>query len=148
MRRQAALAGVALLAAIVALALTRLDDPGGREETVVPNGQRWLEASASVWAPGSNGRRSDCGVELTPETRGLAHPVLPCGAELLLSFQGRTVQAEVIDRDPHGESVELELTEALARDLGFSGTQRIRWRFADRSEGGTSAGVTPRGSDR
>jgi hypothetical protein len=131
LRRQAALAGVALLAAIVALALTRLDDPGEREEAVVPTGQRWLQASASVWTPGSNGQESECGVELTPETRGLAHPVLPCGVELLLSFQGRTVQAEVLDRGPHGGSVELELTEALARDLGFSGTQPIRWRFAD-----------------
>jgi hypothetical protein len=130
LRRQAALAGVALLAALVALAVARFDDPGGREEVVVPSGQRWLEASASVWTPGSNGQ-SECGVELTPETRGLAHPILPCGVQLLLSFQGRTVQAEVLDTAPHRGSVELELTEALARDLGFSGTQRIRWRFAD-----------------
>jgi hypothetical protein len=131
LRRQAALAGVALLAAVAALALARLDDPGGPEEAVFPNGQRWLEASASVWTPSSNGQSSECGVVLTPETRGLAHPVLPCGVELLLSFQGRTVQGEVLDRGPHGGSAELELTEALARELGFSGLQRIRWRFAD-----------------
>jgi hypothetical protein len=131
LRRQAALAGVALLAAIAALALARIDELGGRGEAVVPTGPRWLEASASVWTPGSSGQTSACGVELTPETRGLAHPVLPCGVELLVSFEGRTVQAEVVDRGPHGGSAELELTEALARDLGFSGTQPIRWRFAD-----------------
>ena len=131
LRRQAALAGVALLAAIAALALARLDEPGGREQAVVAGGPRWLEASASVWTPGSSGQASACGVQLTPETRGLAHPVLPCGVELLVSFDGRTVQAEVVDRGPHGGSAELELTEVLARELGFSGTQRVRWRFAD-----------------
>jgi hypothetical protein len=130
LRRQAALAGVALLAALAALALARIDDPVGTE-AVVPSGQPWLEASASVWTPSSNGETSECGVELTPETRGIAHPVLPCGVELLLSFEGRTVQAEVLDRGPHGGSAEFELTEALARDLGFSGTQPLRWRFAD-----------------
>ena len=131
LRRQAALAGVALLAAIAALALARIDELGGRGEAVVPTGPRWLEASASVWTPGASGQTSACGVELTPETRGLAHPVLPCGVELLVSFEGRTVQAEVVDRGPHGGSVEIELTEALARELGFSGTQPVRWRFAD-----------------
>jgi hypothetical protein len=130
LRRQAALAGVALLAAIIALALARLDGLGGRGEAVVPTSPRWLEASASVWTPGP-GQTSACGVVLTPGTRGLAHPVLPCGVELLVSFEGRTVQAEVVDRGPHGGSAELELTEALARDLGFSGTEPIRWRFAD-----------------
>jgi hypothetical protein len=130
LRRQAALAGVALLAAIAALALARLDGLGGGE-AVVPISPRWLEASASIWTPGPGGQTSACGVVLTPGTRGLAHPVLPCGVELLVSFEGRTVQAEVVDRGPHGGSAELELTEALARDLGFSGTQPIRWRFAD-----------------
>jgi hypothetical protein len=130
-RRQAALAGVALLAAIAALALARSDEPRGGEEVVVPSGPRWLEASASVWRPDSDGEETACGVQLTPDTRGLAHPVLPCGVELIVSFQGRTAQAEVVDRGPHGGSAELELTEALARDLGFSGTQQVRWRFAD-----------------
>ena len=131
MRRQAALAGVALLAAVAALALTRLDDPGGRMEAVVQSGPRWQEASAFVWTPSSNGQGTACGVQLTPETRGLTHPVLPCGAQLLVSFQERTAQVEVVDRGPHRVGVEFELTEALARDLGFSGTQQIRWRFAD-----------------
>jgi hypothetical protein len=128
LQRQAALAGVALLAALTALALARIDEPGA-PGAVVPNGQQWLDASASVWTPAA-GETSECGVGLTPETRGIAHPVLPCGAELLLSFEGRTVQAEVLDRG-HGGSAAFELTEALARDLGFSGTQPIRWRFAD-----------------
>jgi hypothetical protein len=130
-RRQAALAGVALLAAVAALALARADEPSGGAGVALPSGPPWLEASASVWRPDSGGQETACGVQLTPETRGLAHPVLPCGVELLVSFQGQTAQAEVVDRGPHGGSAELELTEALARDLGFSGTQVVRWRFAD-----------------
>jgi rare lipoprotein A (peptidoglycan hydrolase) len=120
-----------LLAAVAALALARLDDAGGAEVTVIPTGPRWQEAMASTWGPGSYGQETACGAQLTPETRGLTHPVLPCGVELLLSFQGKTVQAEVLDRGPHEGNAEFELTAALASDLGFSGTQRVRWRFAD-----------------
>ena len=131
-RRQAALAGIALLAALAALALARSDEPsGGENVVVVPSAPRWQPAAASVWTPGADGQETACGVQLTPQTRGLTHPVLPCGAELLVSFQGRTAQAEVVDRGPHEGNAEFELTEALARDLGFSGTQRIDWRFAD-----------------
>jgi hypothetical protein len=130
-RRQAALAGVALVAALTALALARLED-GDRSETAPPlNVPRWQEAVASSYGPGRYGQQTACGVELAPETRGLAHPVLPCGVDILVSFQGKTARAEVLDRGPHGGGAEFELTEALAQDLGLSGTQQIRWRFAD-----------------
>ena len=130
-RRQAALAGVALVAAVGALALARLDN-GETAETAVPVGApRWQEAFASSYGPGRYGQQTACGVDLTPETRGLAHPVLPCGVDILVSFQGKTVRGEVLDRGPHAGGAEFELTEALARELGLSGTQRVRWRFAD-----------------
>lgn len=129
-RRQAALAGVALVAALTALALARLE-ASDRSETVPLNAPRWQEAVASSYGPGRYGQQTACGVDLTPETRGLAHPVLPCGVDILLSFQGKTARAEVLDRGPHRGGAEFELTEALARDLGLSGTQQIRWRFAD-----------------
>ena len=130
-RRQAALAGVALVAALIALALARLED-GDRSEPAGPlNVPRWQEAVASSYGPGRYGQQTACGVELAPETRGLAHPVLPCGVDILVSFQGKTARAEVLDRGPQGGGAEFELTEALAQDLGLSGTQQIRWRFAD-----------------
>lgn len=130
-RRQAALAGVALVAAVTALALARLEDNDRSQTAVALNAPRWQEAIASSYGPGRYGQQTACGVDLTPETRGLAHPVLPCGVDILLSFQGNTARAEVLDRGPHGGGAEFELTEALARDLGLSGTQRVRWRFAD-----------------
>ena len=130
-RRQAALAGVALVAALTALALARLED-SDRSETAVPlNVPRWQEAVASSYGPGRYGQQTACGVELAPETRGLAHPVLPCGVDILVSFQGKNARAEVLDRGPHGGGAEFEVTEALAQDLGLIGTQQIRWRFAD-----------------
>ena len=130
-RRQAALAGVALVAAVTALALTRLEDNDRSQTAVALNAPSWQEAVASSYGPGRYGQQTACGVDLTPETRGLAHPVLPCGVDILLSFQGNTARAEVLDRGPHGGGAEFELTEALARDLGLSGTQQVLWRFAD-----------------
>jgi rare lipoprotein A (peptidoglycan hydrolase) len=130
-RRQAALAGVALVAALIALALARLGDSDGSEPVAPLNVPRWQEAVASSYGPGRYGQQTACGVELAPETRGLAHPVLPCGVDILVFFQGKTARAEVLDRGPQGGGAEFELTEALAQDLGLSGTQQIRWRFAD-----------------
>jgi hypothetical protein len=130
-RRQAVLAGVALVAAVTALALARLEEDGRNETVGALNPPRWQEAMASTYGPGRYGQQTACGGDLTPDTRGLAHPVLPCGVDILVSFQGKTAQAEVLDRGPHGGGAEFELTEALARDLGLSGTQQIRWRFAD-----------------
>jgi hypothetical protein len=130
-RRQAALAGVALVAALTALALARLEEGNGGETRVGANGPQWQEAVASSYSPARSGQQTECGFELTPETRGLAHPVLPCGVDVVVSFQGKTARTEVVDRGPHGGGAEFELTEALARDLGLSGTQQILWRFAD-----------------
>jgi rare lipoprotein A (peptidoglycan hydrolase) len=130
-RRQAALAGVALVAAVTALALARLEDNDRSQTAVALNAPRWQEAVASSYGPGRYGQQTACGVDLTPETRGLAHPVLPCGVDILLSFQGNTARAEVLDRGPHGGGAEFELTEALAQDLGLGGTQQVLWRFAD-----------------
>jgi hypothetical protein len=130
-RRQAALAGVALVAAVTALALARLEEGSSAETRVAVNDPRWQEAVASSYGPGQYGAQTDCGVELTPETRGLAHPVLPCGVDIVVSFQGKAARTEVVDRGPEGAGAEFAVTEALAGDLGLTGTQPILWRFAD-----------------
>jgi rare lipoprotein A len=90
----------------------------------------WQEARAAAYGPGAYGTKTACGVRLTPETRGVAHPVLPCGVDLIVSFDGRSVRTEVVDRGPHGAGREFDLTEALADDLGLRGTQTVLWRFA------------------
>ncbi len=133
-QRQVALAGVALLAGIGALALGRAE-AGERplapsETAALGGGAQWYDAVAGSYGAELVGRTTACGVQLTPETRGIAHPVLPCGAKLFVRYGGRTVETTVIDRGPHAGGREFDLTQALAADLGLQGTQRVKWRFA------------------
>lgn len=127
--RQAALAGVALLAALGALALGGEDGRGvsplpDQVETEAP----WQEAVVGV--RGRPGRRTTCGTLLGLETAGVIHPVLPCGARLVLRSGQRTERAEVVDRAAAGPGRDFGVTRALATRLGLDGDTRIRWRFA------------------
>ena len=127
--RQAALAGVALLAALGALALGGEEGRGvtplsDQVETQAP----WQEAVVGV--RGRPGRRTTCGTVLEPETVGVIHPVLPCGARLVLRSGQRTETAEVVDRAAAGPGRDFGVTRALATRLGLDGDTRIRWRFA------------------
>ena len=126
-RRLVALAAVALLAGALALVLGGVRNADGGE--LEPVG-RWYEARVGPYGAGLYGRPTACGRELTPSTRGIAHPVLPCGAKIFLSYGGRDVPTEVVDRGPHTAGRDFELTEALAAELGLSGVQVLRWRFA------------------
>jgi hypothetical protein len=131
-RRQAALAAVALLAALTALALERI----GREDvppvTTPPPaaGGQWQEAVAGVIGSDRYGQTTECDVVLERDTRGVAHPVLPCGVDLVLEFDGVEVPVEVIGRGPFGAGREFDLTQAVADELGLEEATTIRWRFA------------------
>ena len=132
-RRQAVLAAVALLAALTAIALARAEARGKTAPDAtrpVPVAVAWYEASAGAYGPGRFGDRTACGVVLTRSTRGVAHPVLPCGARIVLSYGRRESQATVIDRGPSGSGRDLVLTDALARELGLERVDVVRWRFA------------------
>jgi len=128
-QREIALAGVALLAVLICLAVGA---PGsGSKHSTVPRpvSGTWYQALA---APGSGpyGRRSACGVVVRRGTLGVAHPVLPCGAKIFISFDGREVLTQIIDHAPHTPGIEFEITTALAQKLGLHGVQPIRWTFA------------------
>jgi len=56
--------------------------------------------------------------------------VLPCGARIYITFRGKHVLTQVIDRGPVVPGRQFDLTDALARLLGLSGVQRIRWSYA------------------
>jgi actin-like ATPase involved in cell morphogenesis len=84
-----------------------------------------------TYGPGLYGRTTDCQVELTRETRGVAHPVLPCGARIIVAYGGREVETRVMDKGPYGAGQEFALTQALAGDLGLQGVQIVRWRFSE-----------------
>jgi hypothetical protein len=65
------------------------------------------------------------------ETLGIAHPVLPCGAKIVLEHQGRRAQADVVERGPVATGHAFELTPALAQGLSVAGEATVRWRFAE-----------------
>ncbi len=56
--------------------------------------------------------------------------MLPCGARIYITYSGKHVLTQVIDRGPTAPDREFELTDALARLLGLTGVQRIRWSYA------------------
>jgi rare lipoprotein A len=127
-QREIALAGIALLAAVISLALT-----GGRSESSSklpkPAGT-WYTALAGPRGPASFGKRTACGQTLTAETLGVAHPVLPCGAKIYVAFGDRHVLTQVIDRGPYVPGRQFDLTDALAVKLGVRGVKQIEWAYA------------------
>lgn len=125
-QRQAALAGFALLAAVVALALTS----GSRRHSTLPPAVGTYSGLAGSSGVVAYGKRTACGQILGPRTKGVASPVLPCGVRLYLSLGGKHVLATVIDRGPFAPGREFDLTQALAQQLGLVGVQRITWSFA------------------
>jgi rare lipoprotein A (peptidoglycan hydrolase) len=134
-RRQLALGGVALLAALGALSHGRAPavvGGGAASASSVAPDVRWYEALAGAYGQGLYGRTTACGVTLTRETRGIAHPVLPCGAKILVLYGARTEETRDVDRGPYAAGHAFDLTQALADDLGVRGIQPVRWRFADR----------------
>ena len=125
--RAASLAGVALVALAVALAVS-----AGRTKKVAlpsPAGQ-WYTALAAPYTPASATKPGACSVAIGPKTMGVGHPVLPCGAKIYVKFAGKEVLTQVVDRGHTVPGRDFDVTQALARLIGLQGTQTIQWRFA------------------
>ena len=126
-RRWAALAAVALVGALGAIVLSRFDDDS--DTTPPPTAvAEWETAPVGIFQPAPE--QTACGVTVNGQTRGIAHPVLPCGAKLLLEHQGRQAQADVLEQGPVAAGRAFELSPALAQELGVAGETTVRWRFA------------------
>ena len=67
---------------------------------------------------------------LHPDTVGVSHPTLPCGARVFITYKGTTVLAQVVDRGPYETGRQFDLTDALARRLGLRGVKQIHWSYA------------------
>jgi hypothetical protein len=131
-QRQVALAGIALLAAVVALALTARDKSqavtGLPQPVAVAGG--WYTALAGAELP-RYGKRTRCGYVLRPSTEGIVDSVLPCGILVYVAYKnGPHILTRVVDRRPVVPGRKFDLTPKLAEDLGVDGVQRIRWVFA------------------
>jgi rare lipoprotein A (peptidoglycan hydrolase) len=125
--RELALAAVALLAVVGALAVTERT----RSHTdTSPQPEGSYRALAGSGGPAVYGRRTACGGVLRSDTVGVAHPTLPCGARIFVTYEGTTVLTQVIDRGPYEGGRQFDLTDALARRLGLRGVQTIEWAYA------------------
>ena len=126
-QREVALAGLALLAVAVSLAVNAQT----REKTsTAPQPEGWYSAFAGSSGPAAFGRRTACGGVIRPDTIGVAHPTLPCGARIFVTYRGQTVLTQVVDRGPYVPGRQFDLTDALARRLGLSNVQEIHWAYA------------------
>jgi hypothetical protein len=132
-QREIALAAIALLAAIVALAVT--SHGSGAKATaplhpVTLDGGRWRTNLAGA-TPTRYGHRTDCGVVLRPSTIGITDSVLPCGIKVYVAYKNSPlILTQVIERRPVPPGRKFELTPRLAERLGVDGVQKIRWVYA------------------
>ena len=68
-------------------------------------------------------------------TEGVAHPVLPCGARIYISFHGKHVLTQVIGTGLAPGGVRFALTPFLGETLGIERTATVRWSYAREREG-------------
>ena len=131
-QRLVLLAAVALLAAVSAVAVIeqRTSDPGAAALTSAPAPAGWNTAFAGSRGATGDAERTTCGQLLAPESLGVTHPVLPCGAKVVVRYGDTQVLTEVIDNALVEPGRQLEITEALASILGIDGTVELEWRFA------------------
>jgi len=126
-QRELVLAAVALLTVVVAIAIVTNRHHGARTS---PQPEGDYVALAGSSGPAVFGRRTACGRVLRPETEGIAHPTLPCGARVFITFHGMRVLTQVVDRGPYEQGRQFDLTDALARRLGLRGVQTVHWSYA------------------
>jgi hypothetical protein len=132
------LAAVAFLAALAAIAVVeqRGQETAPASFASAPAPAGWNTAFAgSRGAPG-DAQRTTCGQILTLRSLGVTHPVLPCGAKLVLRNGGTQILTDVIDNRLVEPGRQIEVTPALARMLDLAGTEEIEWRFAAEPSGG------------
>lgn len=98
---------------------------------------------ATWYGPGFFGNETACGKLLTRRTRGVAHRTLPCGTKVVLRYDDRYVRTKVIDRGPFANGAKWDLTQATAKDLGFTATDEVRVAKLARPKpiGGAGGGV-------
>jgi len=81
----------------------------------------YRRAAVSWYGPGLYGNKLSCGGRLTPDTLGVAHKTLPCGADVTLRKGDRVIRVPVVDRGPYVGGREFDLTAATRSRLHFKG---------------------------
>lgn len=83
-------------------------------------------AVASYYGSELYGNRTADGSLYTASHWGVAHKTLPFGTQVSITYNGKTVTAPVTDRGPFISGRDFDLSNAVARSIGFSGVQRIQ----------------------
>jgi hypothetical protein len=131
-QRLLVLAAVAFLAAVAAVAIVEQRDAGegAAALTSAPAPAGWNVAFAGSRGATGDAQRTTCGQLLAPQSLGVTHPVLPCGAKVILRSGDTQILTEVIDNALVEPGRQLEVTESLAAMLEIEGTVELEWRFA------------------
>jgi rare lipoprotein A len=74
---------------------------------------------ASWYGPGFKGLPTASGEVYNPSGYTAAHKRMPFGTELLVSYQGRSVQVTVNDRGPYVGQRKLDLSKGAAKYIGL-----------------------------
>lgn len=134
-QRQIALAGIALLAGILAFGLSSQKSTSAPKlpDSIPAPGGGWFQAIAT--SKGSTFARQHvdqaCGYTVGPSSdKGVANPVLPCNSKIYIQFGDRLLLTQVIARGPSSSEADFEIPPLLAQKLGLEGSQIIGWRYA------------------
>ena len=134
-QRQIALAGIALLAGILALGLSSQKHSTAPKlpDSIPAPGGGWYQAVGTSNGPTfrTEHQDSECGYTVGPDTQiGVANPDLPCDTRIYIQFGQTETLTQVIARTPKTSEADFEFPPALAKKIGLEGNQLIGWRYA------------------
>jgi rare lipoprotein A (peptidoglycan hydrolase) len=78
-----------------------------------------VNARAVCYGPGLYGHKTASGHVLRANTSGVAHRKLKLGSTITIKYKDKSAQTTVIDRGPYVNNLDIDVTEGLAKDLGF-----------------------------
>src|ERR671916_203552 len=85
-------------------------------------GKAEAEPAVSSWyGPGLEGAVMSSGEVFRAGERTAAHPSLPFGTQLLVSYGGRQAVVRITDRGPFVGGRDLDLSQAAAEEIGLTG---------------------------
>lgn len=88
---------------------------------VAVQGEAWAEPMVSSWyGPGFEGAPTASGESYNYGDMTAAHPYLPLGTQLLVSYGGNSVVVTVNDRGPYVGDREIDLSQAAAEAIGLT----------------------------
>ncbi len=117
---------IAVRAIIADAASSSQGHPAGAPETSQTGELAvYAPAVATYFGPGFYGSQTACGETMTPELIGVANRTLPCGTQVEVNYNGRSLVVPVVDRGPYANGADWDLTAATATVLGMTETETV-----------------------